>query len=54
MKDNIINTNEKGEWHGYVELYNLDGLTVRGNSKNNYDIGYQEYHIRKETEYYIK
>jgi hypothetical protein len=55
MKTTIINKNDKGERHGYQEEYYSDGkLAYRGNSKNNIDVGYQEYHYLNETEYYIQ
>ena len=55
MKTIIINKNDKGERHGYQEdYYSTDELAFRGNSKNNIDIGYQEYHYLNETEFYIR
>jgi hypothetical protein len=48
-------TNLKGQLHGYQEWYSLDGkLVLRGHSKNDMDIGYQEYHRLKQTEFHIK
>jgi len=55
MYKEIINRNDKGERHGYQEEYYSDGkLAYRGQSKNNFDVGYQEYHYLTETEYYIR
>jgi hypothetical protein len=51
----IINRNSKKQLHGYQEYYyNNITLHNRGNMKNGDDIGYEEYHSRKETIYYIK
>ena len=44
MKNDIINYNSKGLPHGYQELYLNGSLFVRGNSKNNRDVGYNEWH----------
>ena len=50
----IENYNSKDELHGYQERYNRYGrLLVRGNSKNNKDIGYNEWHHSTRTSYYI-
>ena len=54
MSKDIINHNRKGLLHGYQERYNYyDRLLVRGNSKNDKDIGYNEWHHNKRTSYYI-
>jgi hypothetical protein len=54
MRD-IINKNNKGDFHGYNEWYwNSGKLRFRGNMKNNKVIGYTEWHGFKETEYYIR
>jgi len=53
IKD-IRNLNNEGEFHGYQELYVYNLIYVRGNFKNDEEIGYQEWHTIKETEYYIK
>ena len=47
-------TNLKGQLHGYQEWYDDDKLVLRGHSKNDMDIGYQEYHRLKQTEFHIK
>jgi hypothetical protein len=50
----IENYNSKDELHGYQERYNRYGrLLVRGNSKNNKDIGYNEWHHSERTDYFI-
>jgi hypothetical protein len=50
----IENSNSKDELHGYQERYNRYGrLLVRGNSKNDKDIGYNEWHHSQRTSYYI-
>jgi hypothetical protein len=56
MKKDIENYNDKGQLHGYQVRYGkpTSWLMVRGNSKNNFDIGYQEYHCHNKTEYYIR
>ena len=54
--NNITNYNSKGEWHGYQERYmdkKCNTLWYRGNTKNNDSIGYEEYHLIKQTRYYI-
>jgi len=54
MNKEIINKNDKGQWHGYVELYYLDKtIQSRGNWKNGFIIGYSEYH-EIETIYKIR
>ena len=53
MKD-IINYNNKGEYHDYQEWYNLGELELRGNYKHHKEIGYEEWHAVKETTYYIR
>ena len=53
MRD-IINTNNKGKLHGYNEWYwNSGKLRFKGNFKNNFVIGYHEWHIYKQTSYKI-
>lgn len=55
MKNSIRNTNSKGEKHGYQEWYSSDNkLTLRGNWKNNKEIGCEEWHRYKVTNFYIK
>jgi hypothetical protein len=59
MNKEIINTNNKGELHGYQTRY-LNGmkntLVVRTNVSNNKIIGYHEYHgcNNQTTHYHIK
>ena len=52
MKD-IRNYNKKGQYHGYQELYWDNKLSYRGNMKNYLRIGYTEYHMAKQTNFYI-
>ncbi len=54
MKEEIRNIDNQGRLHGYQQLYWLYKLTVRGNSKHDEDIGYQEYHDKNTTEFHIK
>lgn len=54
MKKEIHKYNNKGLAHGYQEIYFRDKLFVRGNSKNALDIGYNEWHYRKQTNFYIR
>jgi len=55
MKKDIINFNDKGQHHGYIEWYSYcNNLIYRGNRKNNNRIGYFEYHAHKQTSYYIR
>ena len=54
MKKEIHKYNNKGLSHGYQELYFMDKLFVRGNSKNGDDIGYNEWHYTKRTIYSIR
>jgi len=53
MKKDIRNRNDKGEYHGYNELYWGNTGWSRGNRKNNNRIGYYELHEIK-TAYYIR
>ena len=51
----IMSKNIKGEFHGYQETYYGNGkLKDRGFMKHDMDVGYQEYHQFKETEFYIR
>jgi len=62
INKDIYNYNTKGQLHGYQErhmTYFLDGkvvfkITYRGIMKNNLDIGYEEYHTSKHTNFNIK
>jgi len=55
MNKDIININDKGQYHGYQEWYNINNkLSFRGNRKNDEPIGYCEHHKWTETNYYIK
>ncbi len=49
--------NDKGDWHGYQELYNSYGnIIYRGYIKNNIRICYTENHwgVTKQTSFYIR
>ena len=52
--EDIINKNEKGDFHGYQKRYWRGMLEYRGIRKNHHSIGYQEYHTIKKTKFYIK
>ena len=53
-KKHIINKNEKNKFHGYQELYLVNGdLSFRGNFKNGRLIGYSESHNAEQTKFYI-
>lgn len=52
--NDIRNYNEKQELHGYQEWYIINILYNRGNFKNDDEIGYEEWHYFKETNFYIK
>ena len=55
MNKDIKNYNSKGEWHGHQEWYYNNGKVAhRGTSKNTRDIGYNEWHSSKRTEYHIR
>ena len=51
---NIKNYNSKQQYHGYHEYYYSDELGYRANYKNNIKIGYEEYHRRNKTTFYIR
>jgi len=54
QKQTKRNLDSNGQHHGYQEVYDDDELYCRGNSKHGLDIGYQEYHLLNETEFYIR
>ena len=54
MKDSILNINNKGEYHGYVELYWANTVELRCKYYHGVEIGYLEWHDGKITTYYIK
>jgi len=58
MKQDIINTNNKGQPHGYQEWHHYhyynDEIRFRGNYKNNTHLGYIEWHSAEQTQYHIK
>lgn len=51
---NIVNFNKYMKFHGYQEWYNIYGISYRGYRKNDMEIGYEEYHPIKETNFYIR
>ena len=54
MKKDIRNYNEAGEFHGYQQLYDTDGvLSYRGAANNGYGIGYSETHFLTRLTYYV-
>jgi hypothetical protein len=50
----IITQNNKGQFHGYQELHRTTKLWYRGIFNNGIEIGYEERHIAKNTNYYIR
>ena len=53
-KQEIDPKNFKGESHGYQEWYDaLNRVYVRCMFKNGFRIGYEEWHVDKETVFYI-
>ena len=54
MNKDIRNYNNKGQYHGYYELYFRNKLSYRLNYKNDNEIGYEELHVRKKTYFHIK
>ena len=60
-KKDIINRNSKGQYHGYHEYYYgyheyyyYNGIGYRANYKNNNEIGYEELHYFKRTNFHIR
>ena len=57
MKEEITNRNYKGQYHGYQEWHSDSTIFImwgRLNYKNGKEIGYEEWHVTKETTYYIR
>ena len=55
MKENIRNKNNKHQYHGYQEWYNLvDEICYRGEYNNGKVIAYHEFHGGIKTLIYIK
>ena len=50
----VVNKNDKGGLYGYQERYNNSILYFRGIYKNDLEVGYDEWHSSKETEFYIR
>jgi hypothetical protein len=53
MGEEIENSDSKGQLHGYQEHYLFGGLWYRTNFKYGLEIGYEEWHGHKETNFYI-
>jgi hypothetical protein len=54
MNKEIINYNNKREYHGYQAWYMNNVIFLRANYKNGKEIGYEENHHLIRTSYYIK
>lgn len=54
MNKEILNKNDKNQWHGYQEWYYNNKLFYRGKWKNNRPISYFEDHVIKRTHFHIK
>jgi hypothetical protein len=55
--EDIESINPKGDHHGYQEWYYLENnhkLYLRGDMKNGNEIGYEEWHSVKRTNFYIR
>ena len=55
MKD-IINRNDRGQYHGYQEMYVRNKISLRTSTRNNHPVDYYELHLlsSKRVVYYIK
>jgi len=53
MKKDILNYNNKGQLHGYLETYYYQSnkIRIRGNFKNYLEMYYVEWHGSKKTRY---
>ena len=54
MNKDIINKNDKRQWHGYQEWYVNNKLWFRCNYKNDKINGYIEWYGIKQTKFYIR
>ena len=55
IKNDTHTKNSKGNLHGYQEWYSFSGvLYIKGKYKNGKEIGYEELHLTKQTNYYIR
>jgi len=54
IKQDIENRNTKGYFHGYQEWYEDSILTLRGMYKNDLEVVYEEFHLVKQTTFYIR
>jgi len=55
MNEDIRNYNSNGQHHGYLELRDYNNvLIIRVNYKNDNEVGYEEWHMCKETSFYIR
>lgn len=54
MNKDISNYNTKNKLHGYLERYTYDNRLIVRTYMNNGNLnGYLEYHLTKETKFYI-
>ena len=54
MTKNVINYNDKGQVHGFQKWYMRNIIWVMGNYKHNLEIGYNERHVKKTTNFFIR
>lgn len=55
MNNSIRHINDKDEHHGYLELRDYNHvLLIRVNYKNDNEVGYEEWHLTKTTNFYIR
>jgi len=54
MYKEIINRNDKAQYHGYQQWFINNKPRLRGNFKNGNRIGYFEQYMGKRTLFYIK
>ena len=53
MKE-VKNYSDIGQYHGYQEWYKYGELVIRANYKNDNEVGYEEWHYFKRTNFYIR
>jgi hypothetical protein len=53
-KTDIDTFNYKGQSHGYQEWYANAKLFYRGIYRNDLEVGYEEWHSTKSTNFYIR
>jgi hypothetical protein len=55
MNKDINNYNIKGKRYGYHEWYGYDDkISLRCKYKNDIPMGYEEWHLRQKTNFYIR